>query len=362
MEIACVIDSRLASPARPGRSGGLRPGRNSLPDPVEAAERTEAMARRLEAIGAAVESERPGEAFFAVDGLRGIHGGDSAGVLAAARGAVGGRRGGPAGSPIRIGTAPSRFAAFAAAWKRVSVQESQLQPFLAPLSISILPLRLDGPGREAEELVVTLERLGIGTLQALSRISADRVADRFGPLGLRARRLARGEDTPLRPRHPHVQLAEQIELPEGIAGCQLDRALELLVDRLLAAPQRRGRTLLGLRFGALLSAGGSWSVEQGLGRPTASARTLCSLLAPRLQALPGPVAALRLQALGLGPPAADQIELAVGGEEPRRRRLGAAVREVRATQGAEALLKILPVDSASRVPERWALLTPFPEL
>ena len=42
--------------------------------------------------------------------------------------------------------------------------------------------------------------------------------------------------------------------------------------------------------------------------------------------------------------------------------LGAAVREVRATQGASALLKILPVDSASRVPERWAMLTPFPEL
>jgi hypothetical protein len=31
-------------------------------------------------------------------------------------------------------------------------------------------------------------------------------------------------------------------------------------------------------------------------------------------------------------------------------------------QGAEALLKILPVDSTSRVPERWAMLTPFPEL
>jgi hypothetical protein len=119
---------------------------------------------------------------------------------------------------------------------------------------------------------------------------------------------------------------------------------------------------LGLRLGALLSAGGSWSVEQGLGRPTASARTLRSLLAPRLGALPGPATALRLRALALGPPAADQIELAVGGEEPRRRRLGAAVREVRAAQGAEALLKVLPVDSASRVPERWALLTPFPEL
>ena len=240
--------------------------------------------------------------------------------------------------------------------------EPRLQVFLAPISVSILALRLEAAESEVEELLATLEKLGIGTLQALSRISADRVADRFGPLGLRARRLARGEDAPLRPRRPHEELAEEIELPEGTAGPQLDRALELLVDRLLAAPQRRGRTLLGLRLGAQLSAGGSWSVEQGLGRPTASARTLRSLLAPRLQSLPGPAAALRLRALGLGPAAMDQGELTVGGEEPRRRRLGAAVREVRATQGTEALLKILPVDSASRVPERWAMLTPFPEL
>jgi len=310
------------------------------------------MVRGLEAIGAAVESERPGEAFFALDGLRGIHG-DRAGVLRAVREAV--------GPQPRIGTAPNRFAAFAAAWKQVSVAEPQLHIFLAPLSIAILALRLDAPGREAQELVLTLRRLGVETLQDLSRISADRVADRFGPLGLRARRLARGSDAPLRPRQPHEELAEQLDLPEGTAGSQLERALALLVDRLLAAPQRRGRTLLGVRFGALLSAGGSWSIEQGLGRPTASARTLRSLLAPRLEALPGPAAALRLRVLGFGPPSADQLELAVGGEE-RRQRLGAAIREVRTAQGPEALLKILPVDSGSRVPERWALLTPFPEL
>jgi len=355
MEIACVIDSRLATPARPGRSGGLRPGRNALPDPVEATELTEAMVRRLEGIGAAVESERPGEAFFALPGLRGIHGGDSAGVLAATRHV--------AGPSARIGVAPVRLAAFAAAWKsRPPVPEARLRSFLESLSIAILPFRLAAPEREAGELVIALERLGIGTLGALARISADQVADRFGRLGLEARRLARGEEAPLRPRQPQEELAVEIELPEGTAGRQLDRALELLVDRLLAVPARRGRTLLGLRLGALLSAGGSWSVEQGLGRPSASPRVLGSLLAPRLQALPGPARALRLRALGLGPAATDQVELEVGGAEPRRRRLGAAVREVRTAQGAEALLKVLPVDSASRVPERWALLTPFPEL
>src|SRR4051794_15421321 len=129
MEIACVIDRRLASPARPGLSGGLRPGRNALPDPVAAAEATEAMVRRLEALGAAVESERAGEAFFVLDGLRGIHGGDSTGVLAAVRGTLGVPPGAAPGAPIRVGTAPCRFAAFAAAWKGVSVPPRRLQVF-----------------------------------------------------------------------------------------------------------------------------------------------------------------------------------------------------------------------------------------
>jgi protein ImuB len=321
------------------------------------------MVRRLEAIGAAVESERVGEAFFALDGLRGIHGGDSAGVMAAVRAAVGKRS--------RIGVAPTRLAAFAAAWKTPRqgepgeagvVAPTSLRPFVASLRVSILPFRLDPPTSEVEQLVVALERLGVETMGALAGISADQMSDRFGSLGLEALRLARGEEDSLCPREPHEELAEQVDLPEGTAGRQLDRALGLLVDRVLAAPQRRGRTLLGLRLGALLAAGGSWSVEQGLGRPSASARVLRSVLAPRLDSLPGPATALRLRAVGLGPAAADQLELSVGGEEPRRRRLGEAVREVRSAQGTEALLKVLPVDLGSRVPERWAALTPFPEL
>ena len=343
MEIACVIDERVATPPRPDRAGGLRSGRADLPDPVEAAELSEEMVGALESLGAAVESERPGEAFFALDGLRGLYGGSSAGVLAAAREAVG------EGKALAAGR--TRFAAFLAAgeWPR-------------PVPVAALSPRLRCSEREAEELIEALRCLGIESLTAFARLSPDHVADRFGPLGAEALRLCRGEEEPLRPRIPHEELVEEIELPEGTAGRQLDRALELLVDRLLAVPQRLGRTLLGLRLGARLAAGGSWSVEQGLGRPSASPKVLRGVLAPRLEELPGPATALRLRAVGLGPPARDQLELSVGGTEPRRRRLGAAVREVRAVQGAEALLKILPVDSASRVPERWAMLTPYPEL
>jgi protein ImuB len=358
MEIACAIDCRLTTPVRPGHSGGLRPGRASsvdrAEDPVAAAELTEGVARALEGIGAGVETERAGEVFFAVGGLRGLYGGEVAGVTAAARAAV--------GVPVSIGVAPTRTAARAAAERgEAVVTGDRLGAFLGPLPTAVLVDRLDEP-RRAAELVAALERLGIGTLGELRRLTPDQVADRFGPLGLRALRIARGEEEPLRPRVPHEDLVCEIELPEGVAGSQLDRALHLLIDRLLADPRRKGRTLLGVRLGARLCGSGSWSVDQGLGRPTAAASSLRRLLVPRLEGLPGPAEALRLRALGFGPPAADQLVMEVGGSEPRRRRLGAAIREVRAAQGADALLRVLPVDSMSRVPERRDLLTPFPEL
>jgi protein ImuB len=154
-------------------------------------------------------------------------------------------------------------------------------------------------------------------------------------------------------------MAEEIELPEGTAGDRLERALELLIDRLLASPGRKERTLLALRLGALRGDGGIWSVEQALGRPTADPRALRAVLVPRLEELPAPAISLSLYAIGFGPRAAHQLQLAVRGDEARRR-LAAALREVRGVHGADSLLKVLPVDDASRIPERRALLTPFP--
>jgi protein ImuB len=333
-------------------------------DPAAVAELWDGLLARLEGIGAAVESERPGEAFFEVDGLLGIHGGAVDGVIAAAREA--------AAMPVRVAVAPNRFAAFVAAGRGVRiprpvsgsgdeaiVPRRALRRFLAPLPVATLVARLGES--DAGEMVAALKRLGLGTLGKLAALSPDQVADRFGPVGLRAHRLARGEDTPLRPREPREELAAEIELPEGAAGAQLGRALELLVDRLLAARGRRERTVLALRLSASLDGGGSWSVEQGLGRPTASARVIGSLLAPRLEGLPEPASALRLRALALGPRADEQLELPLGGRGQRRGRLAAAVREVRSAAGAEALLRIVEVDPGSRVPERRVVLTPFPE-
>ncbi|MEK6278272.1 MAG: hypothetical protein AABM29_09700 [Actinomycetota bacterium] len=332
------------------------------PDPERAAELWEKVLRELEGIGAEVESERPGEAFFRADGLRGMHGG-LGGVMGHARRAV--------AMPARVAAAPSRFAAYAAARERakrrrgsrrkVVVRDREVRAFLRPLPISLVGPRLDPEGTSGHELVAVLERLGVKTLGMLAELPAGAVADRFGGLGLRARRMARGEDEPLRPRDRHEALVEVVELPEAAAGLQLDRALALLVDRLLADPARRGRTLRALRLGARLAGGGGWRCEVALRRPSASPELLRVALAPKLLELPGPASALVLEATGLGPEASDQLELARRESERRRERLAEAVRQVRAAAGPSALLRVLEVDPTSRVPERRAMLTPFPE-
>jgi protein ImuB len=341
------------------------------PDPGFAAETWEGALRRLEGIGAGVESERAGEVFLRADGLRGIHGGLQ-GTLTATRRAV--------AMPVRVAAAPTRFAAYAAALRargrrrrgagRTGAPSQRREPvvsaaglteFLSPLPISILATRLGPDERAGRRLVAALERLGLDDLGALAALRPAEVADRFGPIGLRALALARGRDDPPRPRGPHEALAEALELPEATAGEQLERALGLLVDRLLASPLRRSRTVRSLRLGAQMAAGGSWSAEAALRSPSASAEVLRLALAPKLGELPGPVAALTLSAPALGPAATSQLELSRRSREQRRQRLGEAVRQVRAAAGAGALLKVLEVDGSSRVPERWTMLTPFPD-
>src|SRR5438093_86969 len=73
------------------------------PDPVGTADAWERVLERLESIGAAVESDRPGVACFAAGGLRRLHGGHLDGTLDAARRALG-------AGPARLGAGPPRAA------------------------------------------------------------------------------------------------------------------------------------------------------------------------------------------------------------------------------------------------------------
>ena len=327
------------------------------PDPARAEEAWEARLARVEAIGAAVESRHPGELFFGLDGLRGLLGRPER-ALERARRVVG--RG------ARLGAGPTRLCALAAALRSrprtgdVVVPKRAASSFLEPLPIGILRDRL-GDEWLGVHLVDTLERLGVATLGELAALPDSAVADRFGAAGMRALAMARGREEPLRPRPPREELREELELPDAATGGQLERALELLVDRLLASPLRRGRSFRRLRLEARLAGGGGWRIEAVLRSATSSRERLLLALRPKLSALPAPASHLALRGLELGDGSPYQPALTSDEHERRRGLIAEAVRHARAAAGRGAVLRVLEVDAGSSVPERRATLTPFPE-
>ncbi len=320
------------------------------PDPERAERAWEEALRRLEGVGAEVESDRAGEAFFEAGGLKGLWGGIE-GVLRRTRREL--------GRSARLGAGSGRFCAYVAATTSGGiVPDGGAAEFLHPLPVSLLCGRLGDA--EADDLPNELERLGISTLGQLAGLPRDAVADRFGRLGLHALRLARGEDEPLRPRSVREAIAVELELPEAVSGQQLERALELLISRLLAHRERRGRMLRVLRISAHLAAGGGWRRRIALRQASADPTRLADALLPHLSLLPAPAATLRLEAVALGPETGEQLTLS-SPEQERRRRISEAVRQTRSAAGADAVLRVLEVDPTSRVPERREVLMPFPE-
>jgi protein ImuB len=343
------------------------------PDPVGAADAWERVLRRLEATGALVEPGHPGLACFDASGLRRLHGGSLEAVLAATREGL--RRGaaepaspragsvgtGPVASPrtgsARLGAGPSRFCAIVAASTRARARRPG---FIAgPADLAAEPVALLRHHPELAALPIELERLGILTLGALAELPRAAMADRFGRLGLLAHDLACGHDTPLRPRRPGEVLEEVLELDESSSGTQLERALALLVDRLLARRERDGRTLRAVVLGATLVEGGTWRERVVFRESTADAARMRMVLGQRLGLLPAPAETLRLSVDRFGPPHPAGAALFDDGSTRRRARLREAIRQARAAAGPEAALRILAVDPDSRVPERRAVLTPF---
>ena len=376
------------------------------PDPAGVADAWDAHVRALEDIGAAVEPGPPGTAFFGAGGLRTLHGGTVEGVMAAARRALqgvgaaqqrpsagGGRHGAapqfpaagagrhgaapqlpitgsgrsgvapqlPPAGPVRLGAAPTRFAAFAAA-RRARARRPEVAPmavaalaaYMAPLPVSLLFAR-----PEVALLPDALERFGIRTLGELAKLPRAALADRFGAAGPRARDLAQGKDTPLVPRSAAERLEERLELPESASGMQLQRGLDLLIDRLLARRERRGRALRSVVLSAQLVEGGTWRARVTFREPLADPRRMRLVLGQKLSELPSPSDVLRLRAEGFGPPAGDQRSLLAEPAAIRRARLREAVRQARSVAGPEAALRIIPVDPDSRVPERRLTLAPW---
>ncbi len=327
------------------------------PDPMGVAEAWEHALGRLEGLGAAVESLRPGEACFDATGLQRLHSGRIVRMLAEGHLAASGpERMRRLLAGVRVGQGPTRFCAMVAAHGARVRRPARVD---GAADLATRPVDLLRRRAETAALVEPLERLGIATLGELAALPCAAVADRFGRPGLLAHDLARGRDTPLRPRRPGELLRESLELPEAGSGEQLGRALGLLVDRLLARSERRGRTLRAVVLSARLVEGGTWRERVVFREALADAERMRLALGGRLALLPAPAETLLLTVERFGPPAPDARALFDDGSAHRDERLREAVRQARAAAGPDAALRILEIDPDSRVPERRVMLTPI---
>jgi len=322
------------------------------PDPVRVAETWEGSLAAMESIGAAVEPARPGLAYFETDGLEGIHGTREA-TIAAARSAL--------DRSARMGGGPTRFCALAAAMAVRSRRALLLEGRQARRWLAGRPVGLLGYREETAVLVAPLDRLGVRTLGELAKLGRAALTDRFGTAGTLAHRLACGQDTTLRGRALQERLQESMEVGDASSGEALKRVLGVLVDRLLARPERRGRTLRAVTLSARLLAGGGWRERVVFRQALCDPERIWLALSVRLLALPAPASGLGLTVERFGPPANEQGALLDQGRAARAARLREAVAQMRAVAGQEAALRAVCVDPDSRVPERRVVLAPIPE-
>ena len=356
----------LGSCTRAAHEAGVRPGmllsealatcpRLELveQDPAGVEEAWEAVLRRLEEAGFAVEPAEPGCVYFETRGVERLAGG-LAQALRRALDAVGEEWG------ARVGAASRRFAALAAATvapagRALVIDDGEAHLFLEPLPLDLLPL---SPERREE-----LSELGVRRLGELARLPGAAVADRLGADGAEAWQLARGEgkgNASVEPRRPPAEIAETLSFPEPVANeLTLARALAALLERLLARPERAGRAPRQLALSAKLVGGGSWRRSLTLREPTAEPDRLRLALASKLAELPAPTAELRLELGELTESVGTQAELVRPRGSRLRERLSVGLRQVRAAVGsADAVCTVVEVAPWSRIPETRAILVP----
>ncbi|MDE3069787.1 MAG: hypothetical protein KGJ43_03570 [Acidobacteriota bacterium] len=323
-------------------------------DPLAVARSWERILRSLEGMGAEVEpSPRAGLVHLDAGALLGLHGG-RAGVIAAVRRAV--------GRPARIGVGPTRFCALAGAHEARAgrarvIERAELRPYLAAAPVRLLSL-----DAETEGLVEPLERLGVERLGELVALGAGALSDRFGRAGLHAYGLVLGRERGLSPRRAGLDVEETMELSEGPSAQALERVLDVLIARLLARGEGRGRPIRAVTLGARLAAGGTWSERVVFRRALGSREEMALALRLRLALLPAPATSLTLRVEGFGEAMHDQASLFEAARAERGRRLREAVRQAQALAGPEAALRVQELDAGSLVPERRFVLTPYEPL
>jgi protein ImuB len=360
-----VIGPVTATAAEAGVRPGMRLGEALAvcprlclvePDPARFEAEWEHLLRRLEDVGIAVEPEEPGCLYFETRHVERLYRGLEQ-VLERALLAVG-----PFWEP-RLGAAARRFAALAAAGvarpgQALIVPAEQTEEFLAPLPLELLPM--PAPARER------LHELGVRTIGQLTVIPGGAAGERLGKEVRRAWELAQGEIAGrVLGRSPAAEIAESIAFPEAVANeLTLRRTFSVLVERLLARPERNGRFIRSLALSARLAGGGSWRRKATLRQPSAERGRIAAALSSKLAEIPSPVLELGLELETLAEETGEQLQLAAAGHRPGGElaaKLAQGLKQVRTSTGPGSVCSVVEVAPWSRIPEARALLVPRDE-
>jgi protein ImuB len=322
-------------------------------DPAAAEQAWEEILRRLEDAGFAIDPAELGCVYFETRGVERLYGGVRP-ALERALAAVG-----TAWDP-RAGAAGRRFTALAAAnvarpGQILIVSDEQTSEFLAPLPLHLLPME--------ESAQQELRELGVRRLGELAGLPGAAVAERLGPDGRRAWSLARGgRRARVRGRRPAAEIVEALEFPEAVGNeLTLRRAVGVLVEQVLARPDRAGRFVRKVALSARLVGGGSWRRTLTLRDPAGERDRIRIALTPKLAELPAPVVELRLELVELTEEAGRQLELVRPAGAELRGRLRDGLRQVRASTGGGSVCSVVEVAPWSRIPEARALFVPRDE-
>lgn len=278
----------------------------------------------------------------------------------------------PLVAATRAGMAPGKFGAWVAAasarsGQPVIVSEDRLATFFAHCPVAALPV---------DPLVVQrLERLGVATLGELRRFPEPALIAQFGEDGKDALAwsTARRIDA-VRPWHRPRPIRASLDFAQPVGTTDtLHGALDRLVERALARPARRGRSVTGVRMGAHLEGGGSWFVETVLREPTSERERIAAPLRAKMAIAPPPraVETLLLELTNFG---AQSTQTALFDRKVEGSRASSklalsdnevpvllkdAVRELKLRLGHSPLYRVVEVDPWSRIPERRHALLSF---
>jgi nucleotidyltransferase/DNA polymerase involved in DNA repair len=341
------------------------------PDPAHYDAAEEAMLEVLADLTPVVEPVERGRVFLGMDGLARLYGSPENQARKALQ-ALFQVFPPPLVASTRAGWALGKFGAWVAAAggrpgePRV-VPEAELVPFLAGCPVEALPV--------SESMLDRLGRLGVKTLAEMSALPQPALVGQFGEEGARAWAWARGERIDsVRAHHRPRPIRVSLDFPTPVGQTEtLHGALDRLLERALMRPARRGRSVVGVRLGAQLEGGGSWSVEAILREPTSSREALGFNLRSRMSLSPPPraVETLTVELFQFGPQTL-QVGLFDRKEEAGRGAGGAgladgevppslkdAVKELRLRLGHSPLYRVVEVDPWSRIPERRHALMRF---